>query len=164
MYRHLETERLLLRPITLNDSAFILELLNTKGWLKFIGDRKVKDINNAKEYINKILDNNKFYYSVIELREDKLPIGIVTFLYRDNQDFPDIGFAMLSNYGKKGYAIEATKKYLDEISKGKLTDKVIAITKPENTDSIRLLEKLGLRFEKTYFEDSIQLSLYSLTL
>ena len=164
MYRHLETERLLLRPITLNDSAFILELLNTKGWLQFIGDRKVKDINSAKEYINKILDNNKLFYSVIELREDKLPIGIVTFLYRDNQDFPDIGFAMLSNYGKKGYAIEATKKYLDEISKGKLTDKVIAITKPENTDSIRLLEKLGLRFEKTYFEDSIQLSLYSLTL
>lgn len=164
MYKQLETERLFIRPIEIKDKNFILDLLNTQGWLKFIGNRNVKDGLSAEKYIQKIIDNKNCFYSIFELKENKLPIGIVTFIYRDNQNFPDIGFAMLPNFEKKGYALEATKKYLDEIKKECTTDKIIAITNPDNINSIKLLETLGLQFEKSYFDNSIELCLYSLSL
>ena len=164
MYRQIETERLLIRPIKITDTSFILDLLNSDGWLQFIGDRKVKNVVDAEKYIQNILDNEKFYYSVFELKESKQKVGIITFLYRDNQQFPDIGFAMLPEYDKKGYALEATKKYLEEIANEKKINKIIAITLPENSNSIRLIERLGLRYEGKFQDKSEILNLYSLTL
>jgi RimJ/RimL family protein N-acetyltransferase len=115
MYVHLETERLSLRPLNLEDSEFIVRLLNTEGWLSFIGDRNVRNPQDAKGYIEKILSNPKYFYNVIELKEAGHPIGIVTFLERDNQKYPDIGFALLPEYEKKGYAFEACERYLNEL-------------------------------------------------
>jgi len=164
MYRQIETERLLIRPINSADKSFILALLNTKGWLQFIGDRNVKNEIDAEKYIQSILDNKNSFYNVFELREIKMPIGIITFLYRDNYQFPDIGFAMLPEFEKKGYAFEATNKYLEEIANEKKVNKIIAITLPENTNSIRLIEKLGLKYEYKFADKSEILHLYSLTL
>jgi [ribosomal protein S5]-alanine N-acetyltransferase len=164
MYRQIETELLLIRPITTSDKSFILELLNTQGWLQFIGDRKVTNEIEAENYIQNILDNKNFFYSIFELRETKQPVGIITFLYRDNQQFPDIGFAMLPEFEKKGYAIEATKKYLDEIANEKKVNKVIAITQPDNSKSIRLIERLGLKYEDEIQDNSKILHVYSRTL
>jgi RimJ/RimL family protein N-acetyltransferase len=164
MYRQFATERLLIRPIKVTDKNFILDLLNTQGWLQFIGDRKVKDNIDAEKYIQNILDNKNFFYNIFEIRETKQPVGIITFLYRDNQQFPDIGFAMLPEFDKKGYAYEATKKYLEEIANEKTVNKVIAITLPDNTKSIRLIEKLGLKYEYKFVDKSEVLHLYSLTL
>lgn len=164
MYRQIETERLLIRPIKIDDKGFILVLLNTQGWLQFIGNRKVKNDIDAEKYIKNIIDNKNYFYSVFELKETKQPVGIITFLYRDNQKFPDIGFAMLPEFDKKGYAFEATKKYLDEIANEKNVNKLIAITLPDNTSSIRLIEKLGLKYEDKFVEKSEVLHLYALTL
>lgn len=164
MYRQIETERLLIRPIKITDTSFILDLLNSDGWLQFIGDRKVENVKDAEKYIQNILDNEKFYYSVFELKESKQKVGIITFLYRDNQQFPDIGFAMLPEFDKKGYAIEATKKYLEEIANEKNINKVIAITLPDNSKSIRLIERLGLKYEDEIQDNTKILYLYSLTL
>lgn len=164
MYRQIETELLLIRPIKITDASFILDLLNSDGWLQFIGDRKIKNLVDAEKYIQNILDNEKFYYSVFELKETKQKVGIITFLYRDNQQFPDIGFAMLAEYYKKGYAFEATKKYLEEIANEKKINKIIAITLPDNSSSIRLIERLGLRYEGKFQDKSEILNLYSLTL
>ena len=164
MYRQIETERLLIRPINITDTSFILDLLNSDGWLQFIGDRKVKNVVDTEKYIQNILDNEKFYYSVFELKESKQKVGIITFLYRDNQQFPDIGFAMLPEFDKKGYAIEATKKYLEEIANEKKVNKVIAITLPDNSKSIRLIERLGLKYEDEIQDNSKILYLYSRTL
>ena len=164
MYRLIETERLLIRPINLSDKRFILDLLNTQGWLQFIGDRKVRDEIDAEKYIQNILDNRKFFYSVFERMDDKQPVGIITFLYRDNQQFPDIGFAMLPKFDKNGYAFEATKKYLEEIVNDKKVNKVIAITLPDNSKSKRLLERLGLKYENEIQDNSQILHLYSRTL
>jgi [ribosomal protein S5]-alanine N-acetyltransferase len=163
MYKILETERLLIRPIAITDKGFILSLVNSEGWLKFIGDRNIKDEPDAEKYIQKILDNQRFFYSVFELKETNEPVGIVTFLHRDTYEFPDIGFAILPEFEKKGYAYEASKKYLDEIIGEEKLQKIIAITIPENEKSSRLLEKLGLRFEKTIKSDGDTLSLYSVT-
>ena len=164
MYRQIESERLLIRPIKTSDKSFILDLLNTQGWLKFIGDRNVIDERDAEKYIQNILDNENFFYSVFELKDENEPVGIITFLYRDNQQFPDIGFAMLPVFDKKGYAIEATKKYLEEITNEKNVNKVIAITLPDNSKSIKLIERLGLKYESVIQDDSKILYLYSRTL
>jgi len=164
MYKQIETERLSIRPIRIADKGFILHLLNTKEWLQFIGDRKVKNNTDAEKYIQNILDNKHFFCSVFELKETKTPIGIITFLYRDNQVFPDIGFAILPQFNKKGYTFEATKKYLEEMIKEKKVNKIIAITLPENINSIRLIKKLGLTYEYQFTDQSEVLHLYALLL
>lgn len=161
MYKYLETERLLIRPLRIDDAAFVMRLLNSKGWIQFIGDRNVSDNESAKAYINKILSNNKFFYNVIELKASTLPIGIVSLIYRENQQFPDIGFAILPEFEKKGYAFEATKQYLEAVKKESTIEKIIAITKPDNVNSINLLKKLGLVFEKTYVDNNEALNLYA---
>lgn len=163
MYIQIETERLIIRPIKTTDKHFILNLLNTPGWLQFIGDREVKDDIGAEKYIQNILENKNFFYSVFELRDTKQQIGIITFLYRDNQEFPDIGFAMLTEFENKGYAFEATAKYLEEILTTKRVAKVIAMTLPENSKSIKLIERLGLQYEGNIQDKTKVLRLYSLT-
>ena len=79
MYLELETERLLIRPIRLDDAGFILKLVNSQGWLQFIGDRKIKTDADAAAYIQKILDHPHYYYSVYQLNNTNKPIGLVTF-------------------------------------------------------------------------------------
>jgi ribosomal-protein-alanine N-acetyltransferase len=160
MNLHLETYRLYIRPLMIKDVDFIIQLLNSKGWIQFIGDRNIKDIKSAHDYIQRILLNNKYFYNVFEIKETKTPIGIVTFLYRENQNYPDIGFAMLPQYEKRGYAYEATKNYLEELKRNQI-GKIIAITKTDNENSIKLLKKLGLFYERTYYESDEKLNMYS---
>ena len=162
MYLELETERLLIRPIHLDDAGFILKLVNSKGWLEFIGDRKINTEIEATAYIQKILDQPDYYYSVYQLKETLEPMGLVTFLKRDHLDAPDIGFAMLPNYEGKGYAYEASKKYLEEISKLKTYTTILAITRFDNQKSKRLLEKLGMYFQTEYKNDSEVIHVYSI--
>ena len=163
MYTYLETERLRIRPINLQDASFILRLVNTDGWLKYIGDRNVQDIKGGEQYIQKILNNPKFFYSVFELKNSGKQIGVVSFLYRDEYQYPDIGFALLPEYEKKGYTYEAAKAYLDNIFKNNFADKVIGITKSDNNVSIKLLEKLGLSFKEAIVKDKENLSLFEIT-
>lgn len=163
MYKELQTERLLIRPIKLEDSDFICSLVNSNGWLKFIGNSNIKTSNDAEKYIQRILDNTNYYYHVFEIIDTKQPIGIITFLNRKHQDFPDIGFALLPQYEKNGYTLEATKKYLEEITRLQLYKKIIGITVPENEKSIKLLLRLGLELEGNFTEDKEELSLYSIT-
>jgi RimJ/RimL family protein N-acetyltransferase len=161
MNLNLETDRLYIRPLIIKDVDFIIQLLNSKGWIQFIGDRNVKDIKAANNYIQRILLNNNYFYSVFEIKETNTPIGIVTFLYREDKNHPDIGFAMLPQYEKKGYAFEAVKSYLDTLKKNQV-GKITAITKPDNKNSISLLKKLGLVFEKSYIENDEMLDMYSI--
>ncbi|MBP0904975.1 GNAT family N-acetyltransferase [Mariniflexile gromovii] len=162
MYKTIETERLIIRPLNLTDSKFIIELVNSEGWLKFIGNRNISNKEDAEKYIQKILDSPNFYYSVFQLKTTKKPIGIVTFLHREEQKYPDIGFAMLPNYEKNGYTLEASKKYLDEILKSNTYENIIAITIPENQKSIKLLKKLGLAYESDYVGEHGTLSVFGL--
>lgn len=164
MYKQLETDRLLIRPIAISDSEFILALVNTPGWLQFIGDRSISNTHDAEQYIQRILDNQNFFYSVFELKETQQPIGLVTFLYRDNQEFPDIGFALLPQFEKNGYTFEAVRKYLDELIQQKISTTIIGITLPENENSIKLLKRLGLQFQRNFTQDNKELSLYAIAI
>jgi len=161
MHVQIETQRLQLRPLNPEDDLFIEKLLNTAGWLRFIGDRNVKSSSDAATYILKILNDPTTYYTVFQHKETAGPIGIVTFLYRDTQQYPDLGFAILPEYEKKGYAYEAANAYLTEILKTLKMEYVLGITLPDNNSSINLLERLGFRFEKKILKADQELSVYS---
>lgn len=160
---HTETERLIIKPLAENDFEFILALLNSQGWLRNIGDRNVKNAEDAKRYIQKITENPEYHCSTFSLKGTGQTIGMITFIYRDTQDFPDIGYAMLPEFEKNGFAYEAVRKYLDKIIAAEVTKKVIAITLPENKKSVNLLEKLELKFSHNFIEDGKEFSLFSTT-
>lgn len=162
MYKELETSRLRIRPINLDDADFIIRLVNSEGWLNYIGDRKINDKSQAEKYIQKILDNPNYFYSVFELKDTRDPLGLVTFLHREDQAFPDIGFAILPEFENMGYAAEASKKYLDEIVSLHIFENIIAITVANNHRSIALLKKLGLSYDCDFYRDEEKLSRYSL--
>ncbi len=162
MYINIETERLIIRPLSLEDAEFIVDLVNSEGWLKFIGDRNISDKNDARNYIQKILDNANFYYNVFELKKTRKAIGIVTFLKRDDEKFPDIGFALLPEFEKNGYTLEASKSYLEKIENSNKYDNIIAITMPDNQKSINLLQKLGFHYVNSYEKGGEILSYYTL--
>ncbi|HET8859360.1 GNAT family N-acetyltransferase [Marivirga sp.] len=162
MYINIETERLTIRPINLKDAEFIIDLVNSDGWLKFIGDRNISDISDARNYIQKILDNPNFYYSVFELKESRKAIGVVTFLKREDEKYPDIGFALLPEFEKNGYVFEASKSYLEKIKSLDKYVNIIAITLPDNQKSINLLQKLGLQYIGDYEKEKVTISYYVL--
>lgn len=157
------TKRLLLKKLTLRDNEFLFELVNTLEWLKFIGDRNIRTLGDATLYIQKILDNPTANYWVVRLQHQNIPIGIITFIKRDYLDHYDIGFAFFSTYAKSGYAYEATATVLRDVANYSSHTHIFAITVEENTRSIRLLEKFGLRFRKEIEVENNLLLLYSTT-
>jgi len=149
----LETERLIIRPISIIDAAFMLQLMNTKGWLGFIGDRNVKDRTAASNYIlTRIIPSYHSYgfglYLVI-LKNKNTPVGICGLVKRDGLDYPDLGFAVLPEYERQGYTSEASETILEYAENKLKIPMVYGITTQSNFAAIRVLEKQGLRFQKT---------------
>lgn len=161
MQNNFKTDRLDLSALTLSDAGFIFELVNTPGWIRFIGDRNIKTDEDANHYTQKIIDNPDVSYFVVKLREEQVPIGIITLIKREYLEHPDIGFAFLPNYMKQGYAFEAASVVLNTMIKDPRHTQVLATTIKENTGSVRLLEKLGFFFNKDFEAENQQLRLYS---
>jgi len=154
------TNRLLLQTLTETDAAFILELVNTAGWIRFIGDRNIKNIDDAVNYIRKILSNPSITYWVVTLKETDVPVGLVTFIKRDYLDHPDIGFAFLPAYNNQGLAFEATKEVLNDLLNSGKYPTILATTIPDNIASINLLQKLGLFFSREITYEGLALKLF----
>lgn len=162
-----ETKRLLISKITVKDAPFILELMNTPGWLTYIGDRNVRTVDQAATYIQnnqlKVYETYDFGYYKVQLKaEDLKPIGSFGLLKRDTLDHVDIGFSLLPNYEGKGYGLEGASEIM-KLAKHTFNIKTIcAITLPENKPSIHLLEKLGLSYQKRVkpFDDDEELLLF----
>ncbi len=147
-----ETERLLLRRLTVEDAAFIRELVNEPAWLQFIGDRGVRTIDDARRYITTgpqaMYERFGFGLYLAALKEDAAPIGICGLLKRDTLSDVDIGFALLQRFGGRGYACEAAEAVVAHARDELGLRRLVAIASPKNHRSLRLLEKLGLRFER----------------
>lgn len=148
----LETARLRLRQLTPDDAAFILGLVNDPSWLRFIGDRNVRTLDDARDYILKgpvaSYEKHGFGLWLVELKAGGTPIGICGLLKRDTLPDVDVGFALLPKFCGQGYITEAGRATL-VYGRAKLgLKRIVAITAPDNQASIRVLEKLGLRFEK----------------
>jgi ribosomal-protein-alanine N-acetyltransferase len=145
---NLLTERLSLERLTLDDHAFIQELVNTAGWLQFIGDRHVHSSEDAQAYIHKISDNPLICYWVVRRRDTATPVGIITFLKRAYLAHFDIGFAFLPAYTGQGYAYEAASQVLSVVRQQPEHAVVQATTVVDNSRSRQLLAKLGLHLER----------------
>jgi RimJ/RimL family protein N-acetyltransferase len=162
MGNKIQTGRLVLSRLNLDDAHFMYELVNTADWIKNIGDRNVQSVDDAQNYVQKIIDNPNVSYWAVKLQSEMSSLGIVTLIKRDYLEHHDIGFAFLPQYTKHGYAHEATKAVLEQIIKDQHHDRILAITIPDNSSSIRLLEKLGLVFDSTIQPEAEQLLCYSI--
>jgi [ribosomal protein S5]-alanine N-acetyltransferase len=149
----LTTPRLTLRHLSLEDAAFMLELLNEKPFLENIGDRGVRNIQDAKAYLAKgaIASYQDFGFGLyaVERKDSAELIGICGLSKRESLDHPDLGFALLQKFCGQGYAQESAEAVMHYARKTLNLRRIEAITKPQNRDSIRLLQKLGFKFEKT---------------
>ncbi|MFZ1677029.1 MAG: GNAT family N-acetyltransferase [Saprospiraceae bacterium] len=150
----LETERLMMRHFNISDAAFIVELLNSKGWLEYIGDRNVHTIEQAEAYLlngpMKSYTENGYGLSLVSLKEGGIPIGACGLLKRDYLDTADLGFAFLPEYIDQGFGYESASAVLAYARQELNISPVVAFTVPHNDASIKLLEKLGFHFEKVF--------------
>lgn len=153
------TGRLIIKPLTRRDKNFIFKLLNTEGWIRFIGNRNIISQKDASNYIQKILANQNVRYWVVENKTGQ-SLGIITYIKREYLPHHDIGFAFLPEFAGNGYAYEATKAVLNELINEDNMTYVFATTIPDNVNSIKLLGKLGLILEKEIEVDGEKLLLY----
>ena len=148
----LVTERLRLRELTTDDATFMLGLLNQPSFLEFVGDRGVRTEAQARDYLSKgpvaSFDAHGFGFFLVERQEDQVAIGICGLVDRPGLDDIDIGFALLPEFWRMGYAYEAASAVLHHARTALGLDRIVAITSISNEASGALLEKLGLRFER----------------
>lgn len=148
----IDTDRLALRRLTVDDAPFILRLLNEPSFLQHIGDRGVRNLADAKQYLLSgplaSYDRHGFGLFLVELKEDGRPIGICGLLKRDALDDVDVGFAFVPESWSKGYAYESVVGTLAYARDTHHLARVVAITSPDNAASINLLVKLGFYFDR----------------
>lgn len=166
----LETERLLLHELSMKDANFILEILNEPSFIRNIGDRGIRTIDGANSYILNgpvaSYAKNGFGLYLVKLKETDESIGMCGLIKRETLEDVDIGYAFLPRFWSKGYAVEASKA-VKEYAKNVIgLKRLVAIVDPENEGSIRVLQKIGLNFEKMVklSEDDIELKLFGASL
>jgi RimJ/RimL family protein N-acetyltransferase len=146
----IETRRLVLRQLELSDAGFILELLNEDAFLRFIGDKGVRSLSDAREYIDRgpIASYERYGFGLYAVcLRDTMPVGICGLVKREGLADVDVGFAFLSRHCSKGYAVESASAVLAHARELRL-QRIVAITAPDNAASIAVLEKIGLEFER----------------
>jgi RimJ/RimL family protein N-acetyltransferase len=147
----LETERLRLRPITLEDAAFYLELVNDPAFIEHIGDRGIRTLDEARRAVLEgpaaMQESLGHSLYVVEVKEGAARTGMCGLIKRDTLEYVDIGYAFLPQYRGRGYAFEAGQAVLAYAPTIGIT-RVAAITSPNNIASNQLLLKLGLKFQR----------------
>ena len=148
----LETARLVLRTIGVDDAPFFLELVNDPAFHEYICDRGIRTLEAARDAIEKgpVLMQATLGHSIylVELKSDATPVGMSGLIKRDTLDDVDIGYAFLPQYRGKGYAYEAAEAVLAHARRDVHLRRLVAITSPGNAGSIALLTRLGLQFEE----------------
>lgn len=147
----IETPRLCLRPFKLDDADFILELLNDPAFLQYIGDKGVRNPDEARDYLRKgpLASYDRFGFGLLRVAlKEGTSIGMCGLLKRDTLDHADLGFAFLPRFRAQGYAFESAVAVLAYARAVWGVERVLAIASPDNVASIGLLEKLGFAFER----------------
>lgn len=148
----LETDRLILRWLTVDDAEFIFRLLNEPSFIQFIGDKGVRTIDDARDYIlnGPVASYERFGFGLYlaELKDGRVPIGISGLVKRESLADVDVGFALLPEFWSKGYASESASAVLAYGRKTFGLKRLVAITSKDNVASINVLEKLGFAFER----------------
>jgi RimJ/RimL family protein N-acetyltransferase/protein tyrosine phosphatase (PTP) superfamily phosphohydrolase (DUF442 family) len=165
----LDTPRLRLRPLETADAPFILGLLNEPSWLRFIGDRGVRGLDDARRYVvegpRRAYATHGYGLMLVERREDGLPQGLCGLIRRDGLADPDVGFALVPSAWGHGYAWEAAHATLVDARATHRLERVVAVTTADNRASQRLLVRLGLRYQRKIrlSGDAAELDLYATT-
>jgi RimJ/RimL family protein N-acetyltransferase len=164
----LETPRLTLRHVVADDAAFVLNLLNQPSFIKYIADRGVRTLDQAREYIEtrftKSYRDHDLGLYLVELKEDQTPVGLCGLVVRETLPHPDIGFAFLPEFWSKGYAFESAEAVRNYARDTLGITRLLAITSKDNESSGRLLEKIGLRFQKLIIQGDEELKLFAMDL
>ena len=162
----LQTDRLQLRRLTPDDATFIFELVNEPSFIENIGDRNVRSEEDAVRYIQNgpMASYERYGYGLykVELRQTATAIGICGPLKRETLEYPDIGFAFLPRFWGQGYAIESAAAVMSYSREVLGLSEIAAITTPTNERSIKLLEKLGFKFQclKRLADDAAPIKLF----
>lgn len=147
-----ESGRLTLRHATLGDAAFLCRLLNDPDWLRNIGDRGVRTVEDAEQFVRnriwKTYETDGFGMYTVELQIDHRPVGLCGIVRRDSLPGPDLGFALLPEFRGQGLAFEAASAVMTYARDVLRLPPLLAITTPGNESSGRLLEKLGFEFQR----------------
>ena len=148
-----ETKRLLLREINVNDAEFILRLVNEPSFVSNIGDKDLKNLHDTQRFIREGYWTNQehpgYGMFLVELKKERVPIGGCGLLYRSNLDVTDIGFTFLPEYWGRGFAYEAAEATLKYGQSTLGIKKIVGLTSEDNLGSINLLKKLGMDFDRT---------------
>jgi [ribosomal protein S5]-alanine N-acetyltransferase len=160
----IESERLKIQPVTIADASFILSLLTSESWIKYIGKRDVATVEDAENYIrDRFLahyEQHGFGIYMVFSQKTNEPMGIITLLRKPHLDSPDIGYAFLDTFNGNGFAFEATKKVYEYAQKELAMTRIVAVVLENNGRSIKLLEKLGFHFEQKIQQGDEELLLF----
>ena len=161
----LETARLALREFDARDAEFVLRLVNEPSFLRYIGDRGVRTLDDARKYI---ADGPVAGYARdghglmrVERKSDGASLGMCGLLKRDALPEPDIGFSFFPEYWSQGYALEAASAVMRHARDTLAIGRILAITTRDNASSMRLLDKLGFRFERMIALGTEELRLFA---
>ena len=162
----LETDRLLLRHFSTSDVEFVIRLLNEPSFIEHIGDKGVRTVEEANEYLleGPLNSYERFGYglNLVELKETGARIGMCGLVRRDSLDNADIGYAFLEQHWGNGYAMESVEAVLTHARETLGLGRIVAIVTPGNSSSINLLEKVGLTFERNIrlSDDDVELKFF----
>ena len=164
----LQTERLQLRWLTLDDAGLMLAVWNDPAFLRHVDDRGIRTPAQARDALRdgamKLYEDHGFGPFRVAVLSDDTPIGICGLFFRDGLEESDIGFALLPEFCSKGYAYEAASAVMEYVRDDLALTRVVAVVSPENVASIDLLEKLGLQYESMLRlpEDEMDICLYAI--
>ncbi|MFY0630619.1 MAG: GNAT family N-acetyltransferase [Flavobacteriaceae bacterium] len=163
----LETQRLVITELTIQDTPFFFELVNDEDWKRFIGDRNINTLKDAEDYLTeKMIPSYKkwgFGFYLVSEKDSGTPLGISGFVDRESLDFIDVGFAFLPIGRRKGYGYESTKALIEYGKQNLQLDTLLAIANKDNVRSHLLLKKLGFRFSKhtTLYDEDEEICLFT---
>ncbi len=147
-----ETDRLILRELQHDDAPFVLKLVNEPSWLENIGDKNVHSLQDAQRYLDegplRSYQENGFGLYLAELKLKKYPVGLCGLVKREGLEHPDIGYALLPDFWGAGLASEAARATLEYAQNALGITQVLGVTSMDNASSMRVLEKIGLRYDR----------------
>lgn len=164
MKQTLRSNRLLIRPIVPDDAAFFYELVNSDGWIKYIGDRNIKSHEASREYLKSLQEKDFHFYYVFINRLTNETMGLISFIHRTDENYPDLGFAILPQFGQHGFTFEASDRFLKELRRVRVTNIITGITSLNNSVSGNLLLKLGFTLSEIKKVSNEELCVYILNL
>lgn len=167
-FKSLQTERLTLRPTMEEDDEFIYRLLNSEKWKLYIGDRGIRSVADAREYIRTRMHPQLkalgFANNTLIRAEDGVKVGTCGLYKREGIEGVDIGYALLPEFEGVGYAREAVAAIL-QFGFDVLDYKEInAYILPSNTSSIELVKHFNFHFSglRQLSNDDEDLNFYTL--